>query len=57
MNRKDLAGMLEYAADLMEVLGEGEFRAKAYRNAARNLEQQETDLAELAARGLRACRG
>jgi DNA polymerase (family 10) len=57
MNRKELAGMLEYAANLMEVLGEGEFRAKAYRNAARNLEQQETDLAELAARGFKGVPG
>lgn len=57
MNRKDLAGMLEYAADLMEVLGEGEFRAKAYRNAARNLEQQEADLAELAAQGFKGVPG
>lgn len=57
MNRKDLAGMLEYAADLMEVLGEGEFRARAYRNAARQLEQQEADLAELAARGFRGVPG
>lgn len=57
MNRKDLAGMLEYAADLMEVLGEGEFRARAYRNAARNLEQQEADLAELAARGFKGVPG
>ncbi len=57
MNRKDLAAMLEYAADLMEVLGEGEFRAKAYRNAARNLEQQETDLALLAARAFKGVPG
>ncbi|MFN3391163.1 MAG: helix-hairpin-helix domain-containing protein, partial [Meiothermus ruber] len=57
MNRKDLAGMLEYAADLMEVLGEGEFRAKAYRNAARNLEQQEAELAELAAQGFKGVPG
>lgn len=57
MNLKDLAGMLEYAADLMEVLGEGEFRARAYRNAARNLQQQETDLSELVARGFKGVPG
>jgi DNA polymerase (family 10) len=57
MNRKDLAGMLEYAADLMEVLGEGEFRAKAYRSAARNLEQQDADLGELVARGFKGVPG
>lgn len=48
MNRKDLAGMLEYAADLMEVLGEGDFRVQAYRKAARNLEKSEADLQQLA---------
>jgi len=48
MNRKELAEMLEYAADLMEVLGEGEFRAQAYRRAARNLEKIEADLEALA---------
>lgn len=57
MNRKDLAGMLEYAADLMEVLGEGEFRARAYRSAARNLEQQDTDLVDLAAREFKGVPG
>ncbi len=40
--------MLEYAADLMEVLGEGEFRAKTYRSAARNIEKIEQDLEVLA---------
>ena len=49
MNRKELAGMLEHAADLMEVLGEGEFRALSYRKAARNLEKIETGLEALAA--------
>ncbi len=57
MNRKELAGMLEYAADLMEVLGEGAFRARAYRYAARSLEQQPADLAELAARGFQGVPG
>lgn len=57
MNRKDLAEMLEYAADLMEVLGEGGFRAKAYRSAARHLEQQDADLGELAARGFKGVPG
>ncbi|MER3445220.1 MAG: histidinol-phosphatase [Meiothermus sp.] len=57
MNRKELAGMLEYAADLMEVLGEGEFRAQAYRRAARNIEKLEADLQTLAAQGFRGVPG
>ncbi|RDI96613.1 DNA polymerase/3'-5' exonuclease PolX [Meiothermus sp. QL-1] len=57
MNRKELAGMLAYAADLMEVLGEGEFRARAYRAAARSLEQVEDDLTRLAAQGFRGVKG
>jgi DNA polymerase (family 10) len=57
MNRKELAGMLEYAADLMEVLGEGEFRAQAYRRAARNIERLESDLETLAAQGFRGVPG
>lgn len=57
MNRKELAGMLEYAADLMEVLGEGEFRAQAYRRAARNIEKLEADLQALAAQGFKGVPG
>ncbi|MER3552921.1 MAG: histidinol-phosphatase [Meiothermus sp.] len=57
MNRKELAGMLEYAADLMEVLGEGDFRVGAYRKAARNIEKLERDLDELAANGFRGVFG
>lgn len=57
MERKELAGLLEYAADLMEVLGEGEFRAGAYRKAARNLERVEQSLDELAANGFRGVPG
>ncbi|RIH85114.1 DNA polymerase/3'-5' exonuclease PolX [Calidithermus roseus] len=57
MNRKELAGMLEYAADLMEVLGEGEFRAQAYRRAARNIEKLEADLEVLAAQGFKGVPG
>lgn len=57
MNRKELAGMLEYAADLMEVLGEGDFRVGAYRKAARNIEKLEKDLDGLAADGFRGVFG
>ena len=57
MNRKELAGMLEYAADLMEVLGEGEFRVQVYRRAARNIEKIEADLEGLAVQGFRGVAG
>jgi DNA polymerase (family 10) len=57
MNRKELARLLEYAADLMEVLGEGEFRAGAYRKAARNLGRLDKDPEELAAKGFRGVLG
>ena len=48
MNRNELAGLLERAADLIEVLGHGAYRAQAYRRAARSLERYEGDLEELA---------
>lgn len=57
MNRKELAGMLEYAADLMEVLGQGDFRSRAYRSVARNVEKLEDDLEVLAASGFRGVPG
>lgn len=57
MNRKELAGLLEYAADLMEVLGEGDFRVAAYRKAARNIEKLEKNLDELAANGFKGVSG
>ncbi|MER3480756.1 MAG: histidinol-phosphatase [Meiothermus sp.] len=57
MNRKELSGLLEYAADLLEVLGEGEFRAQVYRRAARNIEKLEADLQTLAAQGFRGVPG
>ncbi len=57
MNKKELAQVLKRAADLMEVLGEGEFRVLAYRRAARALEASEEPLEALAARGFRGIRG
>ncbi len=57
MNKKELAQVLKRAADLMEVLGEGEFRVLAYRRAARALEASEEPLESLAARGFRGIRG
>ncbi|HEU4740420.1 MAG TPA: helix-hairpin-helix domain-containing protein [Meiothermus sp.] len=57
MNRKELSGLLEYAADLLEVLGEYEFRAQAYRRVARTLDRTETDLETLAARNFEGIAG
>ncbi len=57
MNKKDLARALKHAADLMEVLGEGEFRARAYRRAARALEASPEALEALAERGFRGLKG
>ncbi|MBI5812556.1 MAG: PHP domain-containing protein [Meiothermus silvanus] len=57
MNRKELSGLLEYAADLLEVLGEYAFRAQAYRRVARVLERSETDLETLAARNFEGIAG
>lgn len=57
MNRKELSGLLEYAADLLEVLGEHAFRAPAYRRVARVLERSETDLETLAARNFEGIAG
>ncbi len=57
MNKKDLAALLKRAADLMEVLGEGEFRVLAYRRAARALEASSEPLELLAERGFSGVRG
>ena len=57
MNKKDLAALLKRAADLMEVLGEGEFRVLAYRRAARALEASPEPLEDLAERGFSGVRG
>lgn len=48
MEPKTLAHLLEYAADLMEVLGENAFKAQAYRKTARSLEKSELPLSTLA---------
>ena len=57
MNKKELAALLKRAADLMEVLGEGEFRVLAYRRAARALEASSEPLEVLAERGFAGVRG
>lgn len=57
MTTKDLARMIGEAADLMEVLGEGGFRVRAYRKAARALERYEGELADLQAAGFETLPG
>lgn len=52
-----MARLLEAAADLMEVLGESSFRARAYRRAAQSLERYPDDLDELAKRGFSGLTG
>lgn len=46
-----IAAVFEEIADLLEVQGENPFRIRAYRNAARLVDQQGPDFAERAARG------
>jgi DNA polymerase (family 10) len=46
-----IAAVFEEIADLLEVQGENPFRIRAYRNAARMVNQQGPDFAERAARG------
>ena len=48
--RHHLIAALEHTADLLDVLGEDEFRARAYRGAARSLEGLEEETPELLAR-------
>ncbi|RJF71637.1 DNA polymerase/3'-5' exonuclease PolX [Deinococcus cavernae] len=50
-SRKSLVGALERTADVLDILGEDEFRSKAYRSAARSLEGLAEDTPELLARG------
>ncbi len=57
MNKKELAALLKRAADLMEVLDEGAFRARAYRRAARALEAHPEPLETLAEKGFKGVPG
>lgn len=50
-SRKYLVGVLERTADVLDILGEDEFRSKAFRSAARSLEGLAEDTPELLARG------
>lgn len=51
MNNKQVAETLERIADALEILGESAFRANAYRNAARRVENMSEDAADVHARG------
>lgn len=46
-DKKDLAAQLKEAANLLEVLAEDAFKARAYQNAARQIEAYEGDFAAL----------
>lgn len=47
MDKKELIGILEEIAVLLELKGENPFKTRAYTNAARSLEQQTEDIREL----------
>ncbi|ABF45904.1 DNA polymerase/3'-5' exonuclease PolX [Deinococcus geothermalis] len=51
VTRKQLVGVLNTTADLLDVLGQEPFRASAYRGAARSLEATGTPVADLVATG------
>src|SRR5437867_13357751 len=58
MDKDQVAAVLEEIATLLELQGENPFRCQAYRNAARALQQLETNLTELVAAGkLKEIRG
>jgi DNA polymerase (family X) len=47
MKNKDLSAIFDQMADIMEILGEDAFRINSYRNVARTIGEQSTDVAEL----------
>ncbi|MCA9839719.1 MAG: hypothetical protein KC422_22620 [Trueperaceae bacterium] len=47
LNKKEIAAQLKEAANLLDVLAEDEFRAKAFMNAARQIEAFEGDILDL----------
>ena len=51
MDKKDIAAVLEEIAVLLDLLGENPFRANAFRNAGRALENLEADLGVVVAEG------
>src|SRR5579864_2908282 len=54
LTNKQIAGILNEIAEMLEIKGESLFRIKAYRNAARSLEFLAEDAGELYGRGGRA---
>jgi DNA polymerase (family X) len=57
MTKKDAINALGLTADLLELIGDNEMRAKAYRNAERALDNFEEDWDALSARGFQGVRG
>lgn len=53
LNKKQVVGVLKSTADVLELLGEDEFRVKAFAAAARAFEALEEDFDEVLARGFR----
>src|SRR5712691_11500763 len=51
MNKDQVAAILSEIGTLLELKGENSFRCNAYTNAARAIEQLETDLNEVVAQG------
>jgi DNA polymerase (family 10) len=51
MDKNEVAAVLDEIGTLLELQGENAFRANAYHNAARALQQLETNLAEMVAAG------
>jgi DNA polymerase (family X) len=51
MNKDQVAAILSEIGTLLELKGENSFRCNAYHNAARAIEQLETDLKEIVAQG------
>src|ERR1700749_2307311 len=49
MNNAQLAAVFDEMADLLEFQGANQFRVRAYRNAARTIQQYHESLAEIAA--------
>jgi DNA polymerase (family 10) len=51
MDKSEVAGVLDEIGTLLELQGENAFRCNAYHNAARAIQQLETDLGEVVAAG------
>jgi DNA polymerase (family 10) len=51
MKNKDLSTLFDQMADIMEILGADPFRINSYRNVARTIRDQATDVADLLASG------